>query len=87
MSIQVRNLVNGSAPRSSAIASISTSPPAELVALLGPSGSGKPRYAHHRRLEGPGPGSVLFQGEDATFVDTRERNVGFVSSTTRCSAT
>jgi sulfate transport system ATP-binding protein len=49
------------------------------VALLGPSGSGKTSLLRIiAGLERPDAGRVLFQGEDATLVDTRKRNVGFV---------
>ncbi len=51
----------------------------ELVALLGPSGSGKTSLLRIiAGLERPDAGSVLFQGEDATATDVRQRNVGFV---------
>lgn len=51
----------------------------ELVALLGPSGSGKTTLLRIiAGLEVPDAGSVRFHGEDATFADVRDRNVGFV---------
>ncbi|MCH2240399.1 MAG: sulfate ABC transporter ATP-binding protein [Aquabacterium sp.] len=54
-------------------------PSGELVALLGPSGSGKTSLLRIiAGLEQPDEGSVLFHGEDATHVSTRERHVGFV---------
>ncbi len=54
-------------------------PDGELVALLGPSGSGKTSLLRIiAGLEVPDSGSVAFNGEDATGVDVRDRNVGFV---------
>jgi sulfate/thiosulfate transport system ATP-binding protein len=51
----------------------------ELVALLGPSGSGKTTLLRViAGLETPDVGSVLFDGDDATRRDPRERGVGFV---------
>jgi sulfate transport system ATP-binding protein len=51
----------------------------ELVALLGPSGSGKTSLLRIiAGLERADRGQVLFEGEDATVRDVRQRGVGFV---------
>src|SRR6476620_7060810 len=51
----------------------------ELVALLGPSGSGKTTLLRViAGLERPDAGTVLFDGDDATRRDPRDRGVGFV---------
>jgi sulfate transport system ATP-binding protein len=51
----------------------------ELVALLGPSGSGKTTLLRIiAGLEVPDAGSVHFHGKEATNVEVREREVGFV---------
>jgi sulfate transport system ATP-binding protein len=54
-------------------------PDGKLVALLGPSGSGKSTLLRTiAGLEDPDQGQILIQGKDATHVDIRKRNIGFV---------
>ena len=54
-------------------------PAGQLVALLGPSGSGKTSLLRIiAGLEKADSGQVLFDGEDATSVNARNRGVGFV---------
>jgi sulfate transport system ATP-binding protein len=54
-------------------------PDGELVALLGPSGSGKTSLLRIiAGLERPDRGQVLFEGQDATRREARDRRVGFV---------
>ena len=54
-------------------------PDGKLVALLGPSGSGKSTLLRTiAGLETPDQGQILIQGKDATHVDIRKRNIGFV---------
>lgn len=51
----------------------------ELIALLGPSGSGKTSLLRIiAGLEQADQGRVLFNQEDLTYKDVKERNVGFV---------
>lgn len=54
-------------------------PDGKLVALLGPSGSGKSTLLRTiAGLEDPDQGQILIHGKDATHVDIRKRNIGFV---------
>src|SRR5262245_41794911 len=51
----------------------------ELMALMGPSGAGKPTLLRIIAwLEVPTDGEVLFHGEDARMKSTKDRHVGFV---------
>ncbi len=51
----------------------------KLVALLGPSGSGKSTLLRAiAGLEKPDQGQIIINGRDATHVDIRKRNIGFV---------
>ena len=79
MSIEVRN-VTKSFGTFVAVNDVSlTVPTGELVALLGPSGSGKTSLLRIiAGLEKADRGQVLFEGEDATARDVRQRGVGFV---------
>lgn len=79
MSIEVRNLVKRFGNVTVCDNLSLDIPSGELVALLGPSGSGKTSLLRIiAGLETPDSGSVLFNGEDATHVAVRERQVGFV---------
>ena len=79
MSIEVRNLVKHFGSLAVCDHLNLDIPSGELVALLGPSGSGKTTLLRMiAGLETPDSGAVLFHGEDATFADVRQRNVGFV---------
>jgi sulfate transport system ATP-binding protein len=54
-------------------------PPGALLALLGPSGSGKTTLLRIiAGLEVADSGSVLYENEDVTSAEVRDRNVGFV---------
>lgn len=79
MSIEVKNLVKRFGTVTVCDGLNLNIPSGELVALLGPSGSGKTSLLRIiAGLETPDGGSVLFNGEDATHVAVRERQVGFV---------
>jgi len=79
MSIEIRNVTKrfGSF---TAVNDVSLSvPTGELTALLGPSGSGKTSLLRIvAGLERADAGRVLFEGQDATRRDARDRRVGFV---------
>src|SRR5512139_948806 len=79
MSIEVRN-VSKSFGAFRALDDVSlTVPTGQLVALLGPSGSGKTSLLRIiAGLERADRGQVLFEGEDASLRDVRDRGVGFV---------
>jgi sulfate transport system ATP-binding protein len=79
MSIEVVNITK-SYKNFTALKEVSLHIPAgELVALLGPSGSGKTTLLRLiAGLEQPDHGAILFNGEDNTNRDVRERQVGFV---------
>jgi sulfate transport system ATP-binding protein len=53
--------------------------PNSLVALLGPSGSGKTTLLRAiAGLEPPDEGRIIINGKDATHLNVRKRNIGFV---------
>ena len=79
MSIQVKNIEKHFGAFH-ALKNISLDfPEGELVALLGPSGCGKTSLLRIiAGLESADQGQVLLEGEDATHIHVRERQVGFV---------
>lgn len=79
MSIEVRNITKRFG-NFVALDNVSLEiPTGELVALLGPSGCGKTTLLRIiAGMESADEGQVLFHGEEATHVHTRERQVGFV---------
>jgi len=79
MSIEVRNVTRSFGSFVAVNDASLTVPTGELVALLGPSGSGKTSLLRIiAGLERADRGQVLFEGEDATVRDVRQRGVGFV---------
>ena len=79
MSIAVQN-IRKTFGRFAALDGVSLDfPTGQLIALLGPSGCGKTTLLRIiAGLEFPDSGRVLFDGEDASDRDVRERQVGFV---------
>lgn len=79
MSIEIRSVSKKFATFNALMDVSLTVPSGELVALLGPSGSGKTTLLRIiAGLESPDQGSILFNGEEATNRQVRERQVGFV---------
>ena len=79
MSIEVRHLTKTFGDFTALHDVSLTVPAGELVALLGPSGSGKTTLLRViAGLEDPDQGVVLFDGQDATARNARDRRVGFV---------
>jgi len=79
MSIEVRN-IKKTFGQFAALNDVSlTFPSGELLALLGPSGCGKTSLLRViAGLESADEGQVFLEGEDASGVHVRERQVGFV---------
>jgi sulfate transport system ATP-binding protein len=79
MSIDVRN-IRKSFGKFVALDGVSLDfPTGQLIALLGPSGCGKTTLLRIiAGLEYPDEGRILFDGQDASDRDVRERQVGFV---------
>ena len=79
MSIEVRNIVKRFGGFNALRGVNLHVPSGELLALLGPSGSGKTSLLRIiAGLDQADEGSILFEGEDATRRDVRQRRVGFV---------
>jgi len=79
MSIEVRGLFKKFGTFAALNGVSAEFPSGELVALLGPSGSGKTTLLRViAGLESPDDGEILFDGENATHRDVRDRQVGFV---------
>ncbi|HVO11678.1 MAG TPA: sulfate ABC transporter ATP-binding protein [Vicinamibacteria bacterium] len=79
MSIEVRNVTKRFGDFTAVDGVSLRVPDGELVALLGPSGSGKTSLLRIiAGLERPDAGQVLFEGQDATRRQAKERRVGFV---------